>query len=103
MPRKTQKKTKVSISCTSLQHTRKEPPRKLTGLLTCIYTNTHSMDKKLEELEAVVQQENYNSSITSTWWDSSHSWSMALGGYKLLRRDRLGRRGGAGLFRLTRA
>lgn len=59
MPRKTQKKTKVSISCTPLQHTWKEPPRKVTGLLTCIYTNTRSMDKKLEELEVVVQQENY--------------------------------------------
>ncbi|TRZ07904.1 hypothetical protein HGM15179_019204 [Zosterops borbonicus] len=29
-----------------------------------------------------------------TWWDDSHSWSAALDGYKLFRRDRKGRRGG---------
>lgn len=32
--------------------------------------------------------------ITETWWDDSHSWSTALDGYKLFRRDRKGRRGG---------
>ncbi|RMB97132.1 hypothetical protein DUI87_26416 [Hirundo rustica rustica] len=32
--------------------------------------------------------------ITETWWDESHSWSTALNGYKLFRRDRQGRRGG---------
>ncbi|RMC17056.1 hypothetical protein DUI87_05629 [Hirundo rustica rustica] len=32
--------------------------------------------------------------VMETWWDDSHSWSTALDGYKLFRRDRKGRRGG---------
>ncbi|TRZ10660.1 hypothetical protein HGM15179_016453 [Zosterops borbonicus] len=30
--------------------------------------------------------------ITETWWDDSQSWSTALDGYRLFRRDRKGRR-----------
>ncbi|PKU46846.1 nipped-b-like protein [Limosa lapponica baueri] len=63
--------------------------------LKCIYTNACSMGNKQEELEAVVQQENYDIvTITETWWDDTHNWSAALDGYKLFRRDRPGRRGG---------
>ncbi|TRZ10607.1 hypothetical protein HGM15179_016504 [Zosterops borbonicus] len=60
-----------------------------------MYTNARSMGNKQEELEVIVQQQNYDVvAITETWWDDSHSWSTALDGYKLFRRDRKGRRGG---------
>ncbi|GAB0207466.1 mitochondrial enolase superfamily member 1 [Grus japonensis] len=63
--------------------------------LKCIYTNVHNMGNKQEELEAIVQLENYDIvAITETWWDDSHNWSAAMDGYKLFRRDRQGRRGG---------
>ncbi|RMC20427.1 hypothetical protein DUI87_01281 [Hirundo rustica rustica] len=59
-----------------------------------MYTNACSMGNKKEELEAMVQQQSYDVvTITETWWDESHSWSTALNGYKLFRRDRQGRRG----------
>ncbi|KAJ7410924.1 hypothetical protein BTVI_51705 [Pitangus sulphuratus] len=36
---------------------------------------------KLEELEAIVQQESCDVvAITETWWDDSHDWSAAMGG-----------------------
>ena len=68
--------------------------------LKCIYTNACSMGNKQEELEAIVQQENYDIvAIMETWWDGSHNWSAAMDGYKLFRRDRQGRRGsGVGLL-----
>ncbi|RMC12608.1 hypothetical protein DUI87_10130 [Hirundo rustica rustica] len=53
------------------------------------------MGNKQEELEAMVQQQSCDVvAITETWWDESHSWTTALDGYKLFRRDRKGRRGG---------
>ncbi|RMC12129.1 hypothetical protein DUI87_11264 [Hirundo rustica rustica] len=53
------------------------------------------MGNKQEELEAMVQQQSYDVVvITETWWDVSNSWSTALDGYKLFRRERKGRRGG---------
>jgi len=60
--------------------------------LMCIYTNAHSMDNKQEDLEAIAQQDLVT--ITEMWWDDSHDWSAAMDGYKLFRRDRLGKRGG---------
>ena len=63
--------------------------------LKCIYFNASSMGNKQEELEAIVQQENYDIvSIMETWWDDLHNWSAAMDGYELFRRDRQGRRGG---------
>ncbi|KAK4806242.1 LOW QUALITY PROTEIN: hypothetical protein QYF61_013386 [Mycteria americana] len=63
--------------------------------LKCLYTNACSMGNKQEELEAIVQLENYDIvAITETWWDDSHNWSAAMDGYKLFRTDRQGRRGG---------
>lgn len=60
--------------------------------LKCTYTNTCSMDNKQEELETTVHLENYNTvAITETWWDNSHDWSAAMGGCRLVRRDRQGR------------
>ncbi|KAK4815341.1 hypothetical protein QYF61_000173 [Mycteria americana] len=77
---------------------RASPPKKLVGSITqlkCICTNAHSMGNKQEELEAIVQQENYDIvAITETWWDDSHNWSAAMDGYKLFRRDGQGRGGG---------
>ncbi|GAB0181390.1 hypothetical protein GRJ2_000604300 [Grus japonensis] len=52
------------------------------------------MGNKEKELEAIVQQENYDIvAVTETWWDDSHNWTAAMDGYKLFRRDRQGRRG----------
>ena len=63
--------------------------------LKCVYTNARSMGNKQEELEAIVQQANYDLvAITEMWWDCSHDWSAAMDGYKLFRKDRQGRRGG---------
>ncbi|KAJ7412730.1 rna-directed dna polymerase from mobile element jockey-like [Willisornis vidua] len=57
--------------------------------LKCMYTNGCIMGNKQEELEAIVQQENYDIvAITETWCDDSHGWSAAMGGYKLFRKDR---------------
>ena len=40
----------------------------------CFYTNACSMGNKLEELEAVVWLESYDTvAITETWWNDSHS------------------------------
>ena len=53
------------------------------------------MDNKQEELEAIMQQEDYDIiAITETWWSNSQDWRAAMEGYKLFRRVRLGRRGG---------
>lgn len=67
---------------------------KSAAQLRCMYTNACSMGNKQEELEAMVQQQSYDVTIAETWWDNSHSWSTALNGYNLFRRDRIGRRGG---------
>ena len=38
------------------------------------YTNACSMGNKQEELEAIVQQENYDVvAIVEAWWDDSHN------------------------------
>ncbi|KAK4831654.1 hypothetical protein QYF61_018621 [Mycteria americana] len=80
---------KAHKGCSSMKETR------TTAQLKCLYTNAHSMGNKQEELEAIVHQEKYDMvAIMETWWDDSHNWSAAMGGYKLFRRDRRGRRGG---------
>lgn len=61
--------------------------------LKCLYTNAHSMGNKQEELETMVQLENYYLiAIPETWWDEEHNWNSTTEGYELSRRDRLGRR-----------
>jgi len=65
-----------------------------TAQLKYLYTNAHSMGNKQEELEATVLLESYDLvSITETWWDQCHDWSVAIDGYRLSRRDRQGREG----------
>lgn len=62
--------------------------------LRCIYTNARSTGNKQEELEATVPVGNYDvAAITETWRDSSHDWSVAVDGYKLLLGDRFSLRG----------
>ncbi|GAB0208309.1 hypothetical protein GRJ2_003296600 [Grus japonensis] len=77
---------------------RASPCKKVAGStaqLKYIYNNARNTGNKQEELEAIVQQENYDIvAITETWWDDSHNWSAAMDDYKLFRRDRQGRRGG---------
>ncbi|GAB0208489.1 hypothetical protein GRJ2_003314600 [Grus japonensis] len=54
-----------------------------------------SMGNKQEQLEAIVQRENYDIvAIREIWWDDLHNWAAVMDGYKLFRRDRQGRRGG---------
>lgn len=66
--------------------------------LTCLYTNTPSMGNKQEELEAMLQLENYDLiAIMETWWDKSHNWNIGMEGYKIYRRNRQGRNGGVAL------
>lgn len=65
-----------------------------TFLASWITLNTHSTDNTREELEASGLLESYNLvAITKTWREKSHSWSVAVDGYRLLRKDRLGRSG----------
>ena len=63
---------------------RASPPKKVAGSiaqLKRIYTNACSMGDRQEELEATVQQENYDIvAITETWWDESRNWSAAMDG-----------------------
>ncbi|RMC04484.1 hypothetical protein DUI87_18929 [Hirundo rustica rustica] len=66
---------------------------KSAAQLRLVCTNARSMGDKQEELEAVVPQQSCDAvAITERWWGDSHSWSTALDGYKLFRRDRKGRR-----------
>ena len=63
--------------------------------LRYLYTNARSMSNKQEELEAIVCSESYDIvAISETWWNYSHSWSAVMEGYRLFKRDRLGRKGG---------
>ena len=63
--------------------------------LKCTYTSACRMVNKQEELEATVQQANYDlAAIMETWWDCSHDWIATMNGYELFRRGRQGRRSG---------
>lgn len=62
--------------------------------MRCFYTKAHRMDKTEEELEATELLESYDlGAITDTLWGKFHNWSVAIDGYRLLTRDRKGRRG----------
>jgi len=52
------------------------------------------MGNKQEELEIVWSQGHDFTTITETWWDSSHDWNAAIDGYVLFRKDRPAKRGG---------
>lgn len=60
-------------------------------------SDAHIMGGKQEELKVIVQLENYDiDAIMESWWDDSHDWSAAIGGYKIFRRVGPGRRGSGG-------
>lgn len=73
-------------------------PKKASGSITqlkCICPNACSVGSKQENLEGVVQDENYGTvAITETWWDDWHHWSGAMDGGEPFRTDRQGMRGG---------
>lgn len=47
------------------------------------------MENKQEELQIVVQLENYNNIPTmETWWNYSQNWNTMIEGYKHFRRDK---------------
>lgn len=49
---------------------------KAMARLKCMYTNARSMDNKQEELEAIVELENYGiTAMTETWCNDSYNWS----------------------------
>ncbi|CAM5095768.1 unnamed protein product [Natator depressus] len=76
-----------------LPHTKKAG--RSVRYLKCLYTNARSLGNKQGELEVLAQSKNYDViGITETWWDNSHDWSTVVGGYKLFRKDRQGRKGG---------
>ena len=60
--------------------------------LECLYTSTHSMRNKQDELEVLVSYWNYDIiDISEIWWNESHDWSAGIEGYRIFRRDRQGR------------
>ena len=64
--------------------------------LKCLYANTRSKGNKQEELEMCAHLWCYDIiGITETWWDSSYDWSTEMGRYRLFRKDREVRQGGA--------
>ena len=86
-----------------IDHLTKDEPRlgvsgsgvRLPAHLKCVYTNARSMGNKQEELEAIIQQDDYDLvAITETWWDNSHDWHAVMDGYRHFRKDRPTRRGG---------
>ncbi|PKU38944.1 rna-directed dna polymerase from mobile element jockey-like [Limosa lapponica baueri] len=53
------------------------------------------MGSKQEESETCARLQGYDlTGITETWWDGSYDWSVRMEGYRLFRKDRLGRWGG---------
>ena len=66
-----------------------------TGGLKCLYTNARSMGNKQEELTLLLADTSPDIvKITETWWDETHDWAVNVKGYRLYRRDRIGKRGG---------
>lgn len=68
--------------------------------LKCLYTDAHSMRNIQDELEALVSSQSYDIiGISEMQWNESHNWSAWLEGYRLLQRDKQGRRvGGVALY-----
>ena len=54
---------------------------RLTDQLKCLYTNSHIMENKQEELETMVQVDKYDlTTIVETWWDGSQNWNTGIEG-----------------------
>lgn len=57
--------------------------------LKSLYTNAHSMGNEQEESEVCLRLQDYDLfGITEMWWDGSHSWSVAIAGYRHFRKNR---------------
>ncbi|KAK4812899.1 hypothetical protein QYF61_027293 [Mycteria americana] len=70
-----------------------------TNHLKYMHTNARSLGNKQKELELHAQSESYDIiGITETWWDDPHDWRITMDGYRLLWKDRQGRRGGIVLY-----
>ncbi|XP_059575008.1 RNA-directed DNA polymerase from mobile element jockey isoform X1 [Alligator mississippiensis] len=53
------------------------------------------MGNKQDELALLLAQHTYDLvGLTETWWDSSHDWAVHIEGYRLYRKDRVGKKGG---------
>ena len=69
--------------------------RKCNDGLNCLFANARSLHSKMGEVEALVNEENYDIiGIAETWLCSSHDWAVNIPGYALFRRDRAQRKGG---------
>jgi len=67
----------------------------LGAQLKCLYANARSMGNKQEKLQICAHLWACEiTGITEMWWDSSYNWIIGMGGYRLFRKDRQGRRGG---------
>lgn len=44
--------------------------------LSCPCINAKSMRSYLAELEVLKKDQNYESTITETWWEYSHGWNI---------------------------
>ncbi|CAJ0960820.1 unnamed protein product [Ranitomeya imitator] len=63
--------------------------------IKCMYTNARSLANKMDELELMLLEHNYDMvGISETWLDESHDWAVNLQGYSLFRNDRTDKRGG---------
>lgn len=65
-------------------------------MLACLsLSDARSMGNKHIVLDRCVQLQGYSpAGITEIWWDGSHDWRVAMEGYELFRKDRMGRQGG---------
>ncbi|XP_059578763.1 RNA-directed DNA polymerase from mobile element jockey isoform X1 [Alligator mississippiensis] len=53
------------------------------------------MGNKQDELVLLLAQNTYDLvGLTETWWDLSHDWAVHIEGYRLYRKDRVGKKGG---------
>ncbi|PKU39216.1 hypothetical protein llap_10481 [Limosa lapponica baueri] len=63
--------------------------------LKCLYTNVRSMGNKQEKLETYACLQSYDLiGITEMWCDGFYDWSVGMEGYRIFRKDRMGRQGG---------
>lgn len=64
-----------------------------TAQLKCLHSKAHSTENKQEEMEIMVQLENYDQIATmETWWAESQNWNTTIEGHMLFGRDRHSKR-----------
>jgi len=66
-----------------------------TAQMKCLYMNPCSMGNEQEDVKATMLLESHDLiSLTETWWDESHDWSIDIDGHRLFRRDSQEKSGG---------